>query len=43
VLLIAGDLTADLGLNAADLGVLTSMYFMVFAAVQLPCGVLIDR
>ena len=41
--LIAGDLTADLGLNAADLGLLTSMYFMVFAAVQLPCGVLIDR
>jgi MFS family permease len=41
--LIASDLTADLGLNAADLGLLTSMYFMVFAAVQLPCGVLIDR
>ena len=41
--LIAGDLTADLGLNAADLGLLTSMYFLVFAAVQLPCGVLLDR
>ena len=41
--LIASDLTADLGLKAADLGLLTSMYFMVFAAVQLPCGVLIDR
>jgi MFS family permease len=41
--LIAGDLTGELGLNAADLGLLTSMYFLVFAAVQLPCGVLLDR
>jgi MFS family permease len=41
--LIARDLTADLGLNAADLGLLTSMYFVAFAAVQLPCGVLLDR
>jgi MFS family permease len=41
--LIAGDLSAELGLSAADLGLLTSMYFLVFAAVQLPCGVLLDR
>jgi MFS family permease len=41
--LIAGDLTAELGLSAADLGLLTSAYFLMFAAVQLPCGVLIDR
>jgi MFS family permease len=41
--LIAGDLSAELGLNAADLGLLTSMYFLVFAAVLLPCGVLLDR
>ena len=41
--LIAGDLTAELGLSAADLGLLTSVYFLVFAAVQLPCGVLLDR
>jgi MFS family permease len=41
--LIAGDLMAELGLNAADLGFLTSVYFLVFAAVQLPLGALLDR
>lgn len=41
--LIAGDLTADLGLNAADLGLLTSVYFLLFATAQLPFGVLLDR
>ena len=41
--LIAGDLRAELGLSAADLGALTSAYFLVFAAVLLPCGVLLDR
>src|SRR6186997_3268977 len=41
--LTAGDLTAELGLGAADLGLLTSAYFLVFAAVVLPCGVLLDR
>jgi MFS family permease len=41
--LIASDLRADLGLSAADLGMLTSAYFLVFAAVVLPCGVLLDR
>jgi MFS family permease len=41
--LIAGDLTAELGLGAADLGLLTSVYFLVFAAVVLPCGALLDR
>ncbi|HEY1245108.1 MAG TPA: MFS transporter, partial [Hyphomicrobiaceae bacterium] len=41
--LIAGDLTTELGLSAADLGLLTSVYFLVFAAVVLPCGVLLDR
>jgi MFS family permease len=40
---IAGDLRAELGLTAADLGLLTSAYFLVFSAVVLPCGVLIDR
>jgi MFS family permease len=34
---------AELGLTAADLGLLTSVYFLLFAAVQLPCGVLLDR
>jgi MFS family permease len=41
--LIASDLQAELGLSAADLGALTSAYFLVFAAVLLPCGVLLDR
>lgn len=40
---IASDLTADLNLSAADLGLLTSVYFFVFAAVQLPLGALLDR
>ena len=30
-------------MSAADLGLLTSAYFLLFAAVQLPCGVLLDR
>jgi MFS family permease len=41
--LIASDLTAELNLGAADLGLLTSVYFLVFAAVQLPLGALLDR
>lgn len=40
---IAGDLTAELGLTAGDLGLLTAIYFLVLAAVQLPFGVLLDR
>ena len=40
---IATDLLAELGLNAADLGLLTGVYFLVFAAVQLPLGALLDR
>src|SRR5262245_50455967 len=40
---IAGDLSADLNLSAADLGLLTSVYFLVFAAVQLPLGAVLDR
>jgi MFS family permease len=41
--LIADDLTAELNLTAADLGFLTSIYFLVFAAAQLPFGALLDR
>ena len=41
--LIASDLKAELNLSAADLGLLTSVYFLVFAAVQLPLGALLDR
>lgn len=40
---IASDLVADLGLDAADLGLLTSTYFLTFAAFQLPLGMLLDR
>jgi MFS family permease len=41
--LIAADLTADLSLTAADLGLLTSVYCLVFAAAQIPFGILLDR
>ncbi|MCP5420779.1 MAG: MFS transporter [Gammaproteobacteria bacterium] len=40
---IAPDLIASLSLNAADLGLLTSMYFLTFAFFQLPLGMLLDR
>jgi MFS family permease len=40
---IAGTLVAEFDLNAAQLGVLTSIYFLTFAAVQLPVGAAIDR
>lgn len=33
----------DIGLSAADLGVLTSLYFLGFAGAQLPAGVLLDH
>lgn len=41
--LIAPDLTRELGLSAADLGLLTAAYFLSFSAFQLPLGVLLDR
>jgi MFS family permease len=40
---IAKDLVQDFGLAPADLGLLTSAYFLAFAAFQLPLGVLLDR
>lgn len=40
---IAGDLRADLGLDSSVLGLLTSIYFLTFAAFQLPLGYLLDR
>lgn len=40
---IAPDLVRDLGLDSANLGLLTSAYFLSFAAFQLPLGVLLDR
>jgi MFS family permease len=41
--IIAPDLVAELGLRSGFLGLLTSVYFLSFAAVQLPLGVLLDR
>lgn len=40
---IAPNLVADIGLSAAGLGLLTSAYFLSFAACQLPLGVMLDR
>jgi len=41
--LIAAPLTSELSLGAGDLGLLTSVYFLTFAAAQIPIGVLLDR
>lgn len=41
--IIAPDLTRELGLSAADLGLLTSAYLLIFSSFQLPLGVLLDR
>ena len=40
---IAPDLVRDIGVDPASLGLLTSAYFLTFAAFQLPLGVLLDR
>jgi len=40
---LAPELARDLALGAAELGLLTSIYFVVFAAFQIPLGVLLDR
>ncbi len=40
---IAPELTRDLGVSAADLGLLTSAYLFAFGAFQLPLGILLDR
>jgi predicted MFS family arabinose efflux permease len=40
---IAPNLAADLQIGPADLGLLTSAYFISFAAFQLPLGLLLDR
>ncbi|MGY3478686.1 MFS transporter [Bradyrhizobium ottawaense] len=41
--LIASHLSSDTGLGTADLGLLTSVYFLVFAVAQIPVGILLDR
>ncbi len=40
---IADDLVRDIGLSASELGLMTSLLFLVFAAVQLPLGSALDR
>jgi MFS family permease len=40
---IASSLTSEFGLAAGDLGLLTSVYYLAFAAAQIPIGVLLDR
>ena len=40
---IAPNLVQDIGLDPANLGLLTASYFLAFAAFQLPLGVLLDR
>ncbi len=40
---IAPELTRELGVGAADLGLLTSAYLLAFGAVQLPLGIALDR
>jgi sugar phosphate permease len=40
---LAPELESALGLDAAALGLLTSVYFLTFAAFQLPLGILLDR
>lgn len=40
---IAPELQRDLGITAADLGLLTSAYLLAFGTFQLPLGLLLDR
>ncbi len=40
---MASPLVTELGLGAGDLGLLTSVYFLTFAAAQIPIGILLDR
>jgi MFS family permease len=41
--LISNQLTLELNIGPSDLGLLTSAYFLTFAALQLPLGMLLDR
>ncbi len=40
---ISPDLVRDLGLDPSSLGLLTSAYFLGFAAMQIPVGIMLDR
>jgi predicted MFS family arabinose efflux permease len=41
--IVAGDLSRDLGLDAADLGAVSAIWFAVFALAQFPVGYALDR
>jgi len=41
--IVAGDLSRDLGLDAADLGALSAIWFATFAFAQFPVGMALDR
>lgn len=41
--IVAGDLSRDLGLNAADLGSISAIWFATFALAQFPVGLALDR
>lgn len=43
IAVIAPDLARELSMSAAELGLLASLYFFAFAAMQLPLGIAIDR
>ena len=40
---IAPDLAREIGLNAAEIGLLSSAFFFSFAAAQIPLGIALDR
>ncbi|MCG8429138.1 MAG: MFS transporter [Chromatiales bacterium] len=40
---LAPDLTKELALSSDTLGLLTAIYFITFAATQIPLGILLDR
>ncbi|NJL08135.1 MAG: MFS transporter [Methylacidiphilales bacterium] len=40
---IAPDLARELALNAAEIGLLSSLFFLMFAIAQVPLGIAIDR
>ena len=41
--IIAPDLIQEIGIDAANLGLLISSYFISFAAFQIPLGIILDR
>ena len=40
---IAPDLSSEMGLNAGQLGLMTSLFFVTFAIAQLPLGIGLDK